>query len=80
MARRPALGLRCILMSFGRWESPWAWLVCAGGGWPRSPDGVSGDKGWLKTSKSSLESETSTTSSFSLIVGWDGVASSSTSC
>ena len=43
----------------------------------RSPDRVSRVKGWLKTSKSSSDSETSTISSPSLIVGWDAVAFSS---
>ena len=50
------------LMQITRWGS-------------RSLVGVSGDKGWLKTSKLSFESETSMTSSSSLIVDWDGVAS-----
>ena len=50
------------LMQITRWGS-------------RSLAGVSGDKGWLKTLKLSSESETSMTSSFSLIVGWDRVAS-----
>ncbi|KAL0002990.1 hypothetical protein SO802_016771 [Lithocarpus litseifolius] len=48
-----------------------------GGRWPRSPVEVSGDRGRLKTSKSSSESKTSTFSSSSLIVGWDGIAFSS---
>nr|POE46496.1 hypothetical protein CFP56_70068 [Quercus suber] len=67
-------------MSSGREESPWVWLACAGGGWLRSPDGVSGDEGQLKTSKSSLESETSTIPSSSLVEGWDknGVSSEET--
>ena len=39
------------------------------------------DWGWLKTSKSSSDSETLTiSSSSSLIVGWEGVASSLTVC
>ena len=49
-----------------------------GGRWSRTPVEVSGDKGRLKTSKSSSKLETSTVSSFSLVVGWDKVATSST--
>ena len=67
-------------MSFGRGKSLWAWLVCAGRGWPRSPNGISGSEGWLKTSKSSLELETSTIPSSPLVKGWDEVASSSAAC
>ena len=63
-------------MSSGRGESPWAWLACTGEGWLRSLDGVSRDKSWLKTSKSSLESETSMIPSSSLVKSWDEVASS----
>ena len=79
--RRPALGLHCIPISSGRGESPCARLACLRRGWLRSLDGVSGDRGWLKTSKSSLESsesETSMTPSSPLVEGWDEVASSST--
>ena len=43
--RRPALGLRFIPISLGRGESPCAWLAYARKEWPRSPDGVLGDRG-----------------------------------
>ena len=76
--RRHALGLCCIPISSSKGESPWAWLACARRGWSRSPDGVSGDEGWLKTLKSSSESKTSTIPSSSLVESWDEVASSLT--
>ena len=66
-------------MASGMEEASWVWLIWAEGSCPRSSTGISGDSGWLKTSKSSSESKTLTisSSSSSLIVGWEGVTSPS---
>lgn len=52
-------------------------LTCAEGRWLKSTSEGSGDCGWLKTSKSSSESETSTTFAIASGIGWKEVASSS---
>ena len=78
-SRRPALGLRCIPMASGMKRSPCVRLTSIGGRWLKSPVNSSGDWGWLKTLKLSLELDTSTTPPSSFVVaGCDGLAASST--
>ena len=52
-------------------------LTCAGGRWLKLVSIGSGDRGWLKTSKSSSESETSTTLAVTSGTRREEVASSS---
>ena len=54
-SRRPCLVLHWIPMVSRVEGSSWEWLACAGRRCPKSQVGTSGDKGWLKTSKSSFE-------------------------
>ena len=76
-SKRLNLVLCCSTMASGTIKASWRRLTWAGGRWLKSPAGTFGDWGWLKTSKSSSKSETSTTCSSSLIASWKGVASSS---
>ena len=64
-SNRPVLCFLCIPMSVGMAASSWVWFVCTGKGLSRSPIGASGDRGWLKASKSSSKSDTSTILSYS---------------
>ena len=57
-----ALSLRWMPMSSGMEEVPCCWLDWTGKEWLRSLSVFFGDKGWLNTSKSSSESDNSTTS------------------
>ena len=65
-------------MSVGMAASSLLRFVCTGKGPLRSLIGASGDRGWLKTSKSSLESDTSTI--FSPSSSFSSFSSSMTGC
>ena len=74
---RLVLGFLCCTIVSGMSEGSWMSLTWAGRRL-KVALGESGDWGWLKASKSSLESETSTTLIASSRTKWEEVATSST--